>query len=141
MAEPADLEADAADLDAEAAGIEVQAIAKRSEAAAKRSEASPGPVYMNHTPQLDPVELFEFLDGVATNQYPTNGYQLSERAKASGYSDNLVHFFESLPGSFDSEAEIMPYAEHPGGLLDESESGSDELTVEDIVDGNTQADV
>ena len=91
------------------------------------------------TRKIDPVEFFEFLGNF--QKYPTNGLLLSEKAKKLGYSDELVKFFEAMPGVFNDESEIIPFAEDASkppwgevlgidplaGTFD-----SDELTLDDV---------
>ena len=38
---------------------------------------------------------------------------MAESARRHGYSSNLVRFFEGMPGRFETEADVMPYAEDP----------------------------
>jgi hypothetical protein len=91
---------------------------------------------------IDPIEFFDFLAELGPSSYPTNGYRLGEAARSEGYSDQLVRFFEGMPGSFESEADIMPYAENlntpPYGTeLDLPDQTIEELRVDDIVSGES----
>jgi hypothetical protein len=88
---------------------------------------------------IDPVEFFDFFEEF--NDWPTNGLRLAEAAERQNYSSTLVKFFEGLPGSFATEADIMPYAEDPskppyGEVLELEPNGdtedTDELTFTDI---------
>lgn len=99
---------------------------------------------------IDPVEFFEFLAGV--DEYPTNGWRLSQEAKNRGFSDELATFLLGVPGNPESEAELLPHAE----LIYEAPRGStlstvyeqqahpqaqpqepkpETLTIEDVVEG------
>jgi hypothetical protein len=99
---------------------------------------------MDGTTIIDPTEFFDFFYNFTA--WPTNGLRLSESADRQGYSSNLVKFFEGLPGSFATEADVMPYAEDackppfgeviavgPPGEADTEDPG--ELTLTDIRQG------
>lgn len=60
------------------------------------------------TIRIDVQEFFRFLGGV--KKYPTNGYRLAELAKEKGTSQELVAFFEGLPGQIEEESEIVSHA-------------------------------
>jgi hypothetical protein len=108
--------------------------------AIKIEQSTPVPI----TTTIDPVEFFEFLDNY--DEWPTNGLRLAEAARQRGYSGKLMHFFEGMPGSFATEADVIPYAEDPsrppfGAALDASSPGQSsvedptELTIGDITQG------
>lgn len=86
-------------------------------------------------PDIDPIELFDFLAEVGARDYPTNGFTLSRRAMAAGYSPRLIGFFEALPGTFGSEADIVSHAPIQAPP-DSSAAPPDELTVTDITTGD-----
>jgi hypothetical protein len=97
---------------------------------------------------IDPVEFFAFMDGY--NDYPTNGYRLSEAARARGYSSDLVNFLAGMPGQFANEADVLPLAERVdepprGQVLAVEQSGAEppidgptvDLTIDDITRGGS----
>ena len=63
------------------------------------------------TMSIDPIEFYEFLGNY--DDWPSNGLRLAEAAERHGYSTKLTHFFEGIPGSLSTEADVMPYAEDP----------------------------
>jgi hypothetical protein len=92
--------------------------------------------------KIDPVEFFAFFADY--DDYPTNGYKLAEAARALGCSDDLVAFFEGMPGDFETESDILPLAEDPGkppwgqaveGTVEEAPPETEELTLTDIKKG------
>jgi hypothetical protein len=93
---------------------------------------------------IDTTEFFEFFANF--HDWPTNGLRMAESAERQGYSSNLVKFFKGMPGSFATEADVMPYAEDPSRppfgkaitVDSQVEAGSEdlgELTLTDITQG------
>jgi hypothetical protein len=60
---------------------------------------------------LDPQDLFAFL--AKHDEYPVSGLRLAETARAEQTAPELVDFFEALPGTLSSEAEIVAHAVKP----------------------------
>jgi hypothetical protein len=60
---------------------------------------------------LDPQELFAFL--ATHDTYPISGLKLAHEARTVGARPELIDFFEALPGSLESEADIVTHAMRP----------------------------
>ncbi|MDF2461641.1 MAG: hypothetical protein K0S68_1044 [Candidatus Saccharibacteria bacterium] len=70
---------------------------------------------MNPTDQpenvLDPQDLFAFL--AKHDEYPVSGLKLAEAARSEDAAPELAEFFEALPGTLESESEIVSHAVKP----------------------------
>ena len=92
---------------------------------------------------IDPIEFFAFFADY--NEYPTNGYRLAQAARKRGCSDDLVAFFEGMPGTFETEGDVLPLAEHrtqppwgsavAGTVEEPAAPGENQLTITDVTDG------
>jgi hypothetical protein len=61
--------------------------------------------------KLDPQQLFEFLG--THEAYPISGFHLAQEARQSGASDELIRFFEAIPGTLNSHSEVVAHAIKP----------------------------
>jgi hypothetical protein len=62
-------------------------------------------------PTLNPQDLFTFLE--EHDDFPASGQRLAEEARERGSSPELVQFFEAIPGTLNTHAEVVKHAIKP----------------------------